>query len=205
METTKKKYKFVRFLDRYSNESGKTWWFVAKTSNDVMEHSEKILKPLFQVGFDSAAKDFCDALFKFGNPDFRKHPTNQVSALIQQICLIKNMDGPLAFYDTANRLLHEAMNGRLKSVANGKEIYLENGVREFGGKADDIIETVYSDDLVYPDEKKPTFDDVRFIQWTGGEHWYAKVGNIDIVDENGNQKWSTRKEAEDAARKWLEH
>lgn len=205
METTKKKYKFVRFRDRYSNEPGKTWWFVAKTSNDVMEHSEKILKPLFQVGFDSAVKDLCEAAFKFGNINLRNHPTDPVSSLIQEISSIKYEDSPLAFYETGNRLLRDAISGRLKSVANGKEIYLENGVREFGGKADDIIETVYSDDLVYPDEKKPTLDDVRFIQWTGGEHWYAKVGNIDIVDENGNQKWSTRKEAEDAARKWLEH
>lgn len=40
---------------------------------------------------------------------------------------------------------------------------------------------------------------VRLIGWKGGFHVYAKVGDEDVVDADGNQKWSTQKEALDAA------
>lgn len=46
---------------------------------------------------------------------------------------------------------------------------------------------------------------VRLISWKDGFHIYAKVGNDDVVDEHGNQKWSTRKEAEDAAKWFIEN
>ena len=65
----------------------------------------------------------------------------------------------------------------------------------------EIVETYYNDKLEYPDFKKPTLDDVRFIQWNGGKHWYAKVNKEDVTDEFGRQKWNTKDEAEKAA-KW---
>lgn len=46
---------------------------------------------------------------------------------------------------------------------------------------------------------------VRLISWKDGFHIYAKVGDADVVDEYGNQKWSTRKEAEDAAKWFIEN
>lgn len=58
--------------------------------------------------------------------------------------------------------------------------------------------------LTFPDEDKPTMDDVRFIVWGGGEHFYAKIGKLDVVDEHGNQKWNTKREAEAAARWYIE-
>lgn len=44
-------------------------------------------------------------------------------------------------------------------------------------------------------------DSIRLIKWENGYHIYAKVGDDDVVDMHGNQKWSTTKEAEEAA-KW---
>lgn len=58
--------------------------------------------------------------------------------------------------------------------------------------------------MEYPDFKKPSLDDVRFIQWDGGKHWYAKVNKEDIVDEFGRQKWNTKDEAEKAAKWYIE-
>ena len=37
-----------------------------------------------------------------------------------------------------------------------------------------------------------------------GEHYYAKIGKLDVVDEQGNQKWNTKREAEAAARWYIE-
>lgn len=66
-----------------------------------------------------------------------------------------------------------------------------------------IAEDDWSDELVYPDERGLDMKHVRYIQWQGGCHWYAKVGKLDIIDADGNQKWNSKAEAEKAARWFL--
>ena len=46
---------------------------------------------------------------------------------------------------------------------------------------------------------------VRLIGWLDGYHIYAKVDNEDVVDQDGNQKWSNVKEAEDAVKWYIEN
>ena len=199
----KGKYKFVRFKSLIDGEESKKWWFVAKSGGDVIEHAEKFLVPTMQEGFNSASKDAIDAIFKFGDASLMRHPTNEIASAIERISAIKYKPSPMAFFNTGNEMLQTAINQRLKEVEKGKNIYLENGVREFGYSPlhYEIIEEYYSDELVYPDLLIPTLDDVKYVQWTGGYHWYAKVNKEDVVDELGNQKWNTKKEAEEAA-KW---
>jgi len=48
-------------------------------------------------------------------------------------------------------------------------------------------------------EYKFTSDDIIVSKWPGGAHFYAKVGNIDVVDTEGNVKWNARWEARKAA------
>lgn len=60
------------------------------------------------------------------------------------------------------------------------------------------------DKLEYIDFKKPMLNDARFIQWEGGWHWYVKLNKEDVVDELGNQKWNTKKEAEEATKWYIE-
>lgn len=45
-------------------------------------------------------------------------------------------------------------------------------------------------------------DDIRIIQWPGGDHYYAKIGDEDVVWEN-KQKWNSRSEAMKAAKRFL--
>jgi len=41
----------------------------------------------------------------------------------------------------------------------------------------------------------------RYMQWANGRHWYAKIGDIDIMVD-GEQKWNTKVEAQEAVKKW---
>ena len=200
------RYEFVRFKTLASGEESNKWWFVADDISKVIEHTEKFFKPVMQNGFNLAAKDAIDAIFKYGDCAMMNHPKDMAAASIEAISDIKYERDPLAFFETANNLLLTAFNNRISNVKKGKSIYLEDGVREFAfnEKHYEIIETHYSDTLQYPDFKKPTLDDVRFIQWDGGEHWYAKVNKEDIVDKFGNQKWNTKDEAEKAAKWYIE-
>ena len=198
-------YEFVRFKNLATDEESHKWWFAAKTARQVIEHAKKFFKPTMQEGYNSAAHDAVEAIFKYG--EIMKHATNDLASSIETITEIKGFkrSSPLALFDTANELLLTAIKGRLKDIDKGEAVYLEDGVRQFGYTSKnpyfEIVETYYSDKLEYPDFKKPTLDDVRFIQWNGGKHWYAKVNKEDITDEIGRQKWNTKGEAEKAA-KW---
>lgn len=202
-------YEFVRFKNLATDEESHKWWFAAKTARQVMEHAEKFFKPTMQEGYNSAAHDAVEAILKYGG--IMNHPTNEVASSIEAITEIKGYkrSSPLALFDTANELLLTAIKGRLKDIDKGEAVYLEDGVRQFGYSSNnphfEIIERYYSDKLEYPDFKKPTLDDVRFIQWDGGEHWYAKVNKEDIVDELGNQKWDTKEDAEKAAEWYIKN
>lgn len=198
-------YEFVRFKNLATDEESHKWWFAAKTARQVIEHAKKFFIPTMQEGYNSVAHDAVEAIFKYGG--IMKHATNEVASSIETITEIKGFkrSSPLALFDTANELLLTAIKGRLKDIDKGEAVYLEDGVRQFGYTSKnsyfEIVETYYSDKLEYPDFKKPTLDDVRFIQWNGGKHWYAKVNKEDVTDEFGRQKWNTKDEAEKAA-KW---
>ena len=201
-------YEFVRFRTIETGEESHKWWFAAKTARQVMEHAEKFFKPTMQEGYNSAAHDAVEAIFKYGG--IMNHATNEVASSIETITVLKGFErsSPFALFDTANELLLTAIKGRLKDIDKGEAVYLEDGVRQFGYSSNnphfEIIEKYYSDKLEYPDFKKPTLDDVRFIQWDGGKHWYAKVNKEDITDEIGRQKWNTKGEAEKAAKWYIE-
>ena len=203
------KYEFVRFKTLATGEESHKWWFAAKTARQVMEHSEKFFQPTMQEGFNSAAHDAIESIFKFGGA-LMNHPTNEVSSAIQCITEVKGYkrSSPMALFNVGNEMLKTAIHNRLDEIDKGKTVYLEDGVREFGYSPNnphfEIVERYYSDKLEYPDFKKPTLDDVRFIQWDGGKHWYAKVNKEDIVDELGNQKWDTKEDAEEAAKWFIE-
>lgn len=208
----KKQYEFVRFnYVGHPDEGEKHWWFVAKTYDDVVEHTKKVFKPMMQEGFDAYAAKYIEfAKKKYADFDsgyvYVPHPDNHVEGALRTIWAAKNNTTttnpkPLDLFNTANSIYLEVFQNRINDVANGP-IYLEDGVRQFGYTESnphyEIVERFYSDTLEYP-SYKPTFDNVKFIQWPDGKHWYAKIGHEDIVDKDGNQKWESRTDAEAAA------
>jgi len=206
-----KQYEFVRFKYAGKPDDGeKHWWFVARTYDDVVEHTKKVFQPMMQEGFDAYAAKYIEGIKRGWTSDnnyvYVPHADNEVEASLRMIYAIKNSvtainPSPVALFDTANNIYLEAFRNRINDVAKGP-IYLEDGVRQFGYTESnphyEIVEHVYSDKLEYP-SYKPTFDNVKFIQWPDGKHWYAKIGHEDIVDKDRNQKWESRVDAEAAA------
>lgn len=204
-------YEFVRFnFNGHPDDGEKHWWFVAKTPEDVIEHTKLIFKPTMQEGFDSYAAKYIESIQKkwLGCKDYVyvPHPDNHVEGAIRTIWAAKNNTtaqnpSPLSLFGVTNNLYLEVFHNRIEDVLKGP-IYLEDGVRQFGYTEGNphytIVERIEKDTLEYPDDK-PTYDKVKFIKWPGGTHWYAKIGKEDIVDKEGNQKWESRLAAEDAA------
>jgi hypothetical protein len=45
-------------------------------------------------------------------------------------------------------------------------------------------------------------EEIRIIKWPDGKHFYAKVGNADVVVD-GKQKWDSKYAAQKAAERFL--
>ncbi len=63
------------------------------------------------------------------------------------------------------------------------------------------LREIKKDILSFPEENY-TENDIKITQWTGGSHYYAKLGNKDVV-VNGDVKWNTHRQAKSAAMKYL--
>ena len=82
---------------------------------------------------------------------------------------------------------------QFKDIFAGKKIVINKKGGYFSIKVSDNPE------YTWLSEYKFTSEDIIISKWPGGTHFYAKVGNIDVVDSLGNVKWSTRWEARKAA------
>jgi hypothetical protein len=202
-------YEFVRIKNRHDNKEGKIWYFRAKTLSEVNLHTDQILRPLLQGGFNSFSEKFSTALSRYLNCKekdihidfFMAHADNDVEAGIRNIdAIFHENPRPLSMFETTNQMLIDAYHARVETLQKFGECYLANGVAQYGfsKENDEICETILSEEFVYPTQRLATMDDVRIIQWPGGAHYYAKIGNFDVVHD-GKQKWDSEIEAKKAA------
>ena len=201
-----RKYTFVRFKDKSTGNEFGSWWFVAKTIEDVAEHTNKFFNPVMQTGLDTnvskSVKTIMHKWFNDADPNHFSHPESNAESAIQIEAHLKYKDlNPYSMSMAANHLYKTVVEGRMKDVQK-RNLYLSPDVIEFAYTEDnqlfEICETIETEELEYPTEPC-LIDNVRYIKWPGGIHWYAKLGNEDITDYMGNQKWFTKKDAEKAA------
>ena len=95
----------------------------------------------------------------------------------------------------------KGLETKVKYIQKHGRIYLSDiGSFMIMSSTDKIVDEFTMDECAYPDKSK---DDIRIFQWIKKGHYYAKIGKMDVVDEEGNQKWNTRREAQVAAEKYL--
>ena len=187
-------YKFVKIVSKYGGEKNKGgfWYFVPNSVEQVIEHFNKIFGQEIKAGI----KD------KVGAIAVNKHPETAWRHAVD----VANMFSGNSWLMDAVNLENQVLHNRINDFLEFGEIYLANGVQQLGfsDSVHEIVEEVECEELVYPREAQFHLEEVRYMQWDvpgypKGEHWYAKIGNRDIVDEFGNMKWNTKPEAEKAA------
>lgn len=184
-------YKFVKIRPKNSDKNG-FWYFVPNSIEQVQEHFNKIFGQEIKAG----VKD------KFGTIEFNKHPETAWRHAVDITNMFSGNPWVVDAVNLENQILHNRINDFLKYG----EIYLADGVQQFMYRDDifEITEEIESEILSYPREAQFHLEEVRYMQWDvpgfpKGEHWYAKIGNLDIKDKDGNMKWNTKEEAEKAA------
>lgn len=191
------KYKFIKVQPKAlpdGTQAKAFWLFCPRTEEQIMEHWGKYAKSVISDGSRKLTKKIFNGL--------KDHFTNDFEQAVE-VWMTSTHEGLMS---SMVRMENEALQNRLRGFRNGREICLNHGIQVVlvDSRFNDIVATTERDVLTFPDEDKPTMDDVRFIVWDGGIHFYAKIAKLDIVDKDGNQKWKTRKEAESAARWYIE-
>lgn len=191
-----KKYHFVRVREVRDKESNGTWYFKPETKEDVQEHWNKYVAGEINDG----VKEYVDHLKAYAENRYIGHYTTMRGSLIETLTVATEKPSIVRIMKEETELY----NNRMRDIDKGYDIYLSEGLTVFmlTEGYTEIVEHYYSDVLTFPHEKY-TLDDVRFIMWDGGKHWYAKIGNIDIVDDDSNQKWNTKEEAIEAAKNFI--
>ena len=169
-------------------------WVLKITSLQQLFEYYVLTKPTI---IQEAFKDFLETTSKEVQRDHFTNPITSAAVMLAQIEF--NSGGKdRSFIDALTDLLSKVERNQMSSLAKGEILYIRNigsYVPEDGTRYD-ILQYFESDKLVFPQSS------VRFIQWDGGTHWYAKIGNTDIVVD-GEQKWDSKKEAQSAVQKYL--
>lgn len=189
----KGKYHFVKFNN--------VWYLKAESVQDVIDHFNTIIKDTFVEGF----KDYKRSIKICKNPDgtpwiYRAHPETDWNNAVTIMATVKGQ----SWMEAAHELENKTYNDRIWYAENKKgHLYLSNGLPYAPLKEEPKYQDEqWLDEIMYPvSEFDP--ERVRYIQWEGGKHWYAKVDQYDVVDQYGNQKWDTKEEAEKAVRRYL--
>lgn len=86
---------------------------------------------------------------------------------------------------------------QLKSLLEGEKLVINKNGGYFPIKPDQEYKLTEIDGNIF------TTKDIKVQKWWGGRHYYAKVGNIDVIDDDGNVKWNTEEYAYDMAVKYM--
>ena len=103
--------------------------------------------------------------------------------------------------DDLNVLASSVLGSYTKYWMQGKTLLIntEFGFR-FMDETVEVLDKLVKLDNIYPEMSEK---DIRILRWGEGKHFYDKIGNEDVVDKNGEQKWDTEKEALYWAKKYL--
>lgn len=191
-------YKFVKIAPNFGEKKGKgTWYFVPESKEQVSEHFQKIFGQEIKAGIHDKVAGY-------------KHASSAWRQAVDAITMfnLKGLENN-HWIINATLLENEVLSSRIRDFEMGRELYLADGVVSFCPRWDmfEKVDEVETNELVYPREAQFHFEEVRYLKWdvpgvTKGQHWYAKIGNMDVKDKDGNMKWDTREEAE-AAAKWF--
>ena len=94
----------------------------------------------------------------------------------------------------------EIFNAKAKALIDCGKIYINKNGGFFPHSENiEVLEEmeVDSKNIIFPSYSDK---DIKVIQWPNGTHWYAYVGDFQVEDRNGINKWNTKKEANDQAK-----
>lgn len=186
-------YKFIK-VQSVSVNPISSWLFEPQSEQQILEHWEKYARSVIGSGARILTRKIFNGVKGHFENDFERAVETWMTSTGEGL------------FSSMACIEREALKNRLQSYREGRRIFLNHGIQvvTVDSRFSEIVNTIERDVLTFPDEDKPTMNDVRYIVWEGGKHIYAKIGKLDVVDVNGNQKWNIRADAEAAARWYID-
>ena len=182
-----KMFKFVKIKDKFGNINNFT--LLCDSLSILEAHTNIIMKGVYE-----------NAHLNFQNTECKGyHVSNSIANLWM---VLSGLNGK-NILESSIALEEKTLQDRIDMLDKYGKIYLDkNGTYRPPDEDEEIVEIIEIDSLDYPEYQGAyTLDDIRIIAWDRGMHFYAKVGDLDVVDKDGNQKWNTWSEAREQA--WL--
>lgn len=166
-------YKFVKIKCNKTGELHK-WMLECNDATMLIEHHEKYMSTEIGKGI----KDV------FSVATEKTHVNTSYGSAITKYADITGK----SLLESAIHIENVILNGKLKTIASHGHVLLrENGSYMVYTSSDEIIGTMLSENMLYPNY---TLADIKVDRWFGGVHYYAKIGCLDVCI-NGNSKWNT--------------
>lgn len=174
----------------------KIWYLKIEKEQDIIDHLHTIMKREFELGWEDWKDGTYSGSSLSNTKAYHAHPTTPWNNAVR---VYLDLFGG-TWYEAADKLEKKTIEDRIKFFKKGNSLYLRDGLTYMSFKDEPNIENeTWNEKLIFPEEEQYHFDEVRYIQWQDGIHWYAKVGKLDICDKEGNYKWNTKEEAMKAA------
>jgi len=113
--------------------------------------------------------------------------------------MIENIEDRDPMLFNLKLLQAKLLTHQLQYVLEGRYLVANDKMGYFPIKPTDSYEIQEIEDKLFYTE-----NDIEINKWWGGNHYYAKVAGIDVIDDNGNVKWNTSDYARSMAIKFLE-
>ena len=190
-------YTFAKIRNKGKENDKGHWYLLADSINTIKEHFNTYGKSYFKEG----VADYFRYL-SIGSVGHYEHRFPYIVEITAQ----KPENQGLPWVIVATKVENLMLQTEIGLFNKGVKFYLNKEMVSLVDNSTlEVIETVIKEKLVYPDDEEMSLDDVRYIQWDNGTHWYAKIGKFDVVDKDNNQKWNTKKEAQEATKWFIEN
>lgn len=165
------------------NPSGE-WFLVVETFEELEGYLSKVRKNQICQNFENRRR--LDASGSSHVADAHDHIA-RIRAERNGCSWIEALD---SIYDDVNLCM-------LKCIQRGDILYIRS-IGSYCVHSDDydILKEIETEKLIWPEPV------VKINRWQNGKHWYATVDGVD-VSYDGEYKWNTRKEAQNAVDVYL--
>lgn len=176
-------YRFVKI--KYHDIDYGQWYLYCDSLTIMEEHMRKYVK----LDMITGIKDKIKYPYRHASSEWRS-----CVEMLQEI-------HEKSFIEASLQLENTMWQNKINSLLKDNILLLTSGCAYMELIDDfDIVESVWLNEMKFPQYNK---SDIRVLQWPGGNHYYAKIGNVDVV-YNGKQKWNTYDDAKHHAELYYE-
>lgn len=182
----KNKWLFYKIRDKQFPTMGDWWVLVINTPQRLVEYQQFKSKRLVESYFKGKKK-----------VKEKQHLNGEESTMLQTI---ENTPNRKTVVDDINCISDTMLHPMTKFFLDEK-IPLVNqvGGYRFLDNRVQVLEELEREEIIFPEDERLG---IKISRWFEGKHYYAKVGQYDVKDEEGNLKWNTAQEAEKQAKKF---